>query len=139
MPNHCMNRVEVYGDKDQVKKLKEFVDGETNFDFNKIVPIPKELKNTTAPNPEPDSFQARKLRKLYGADNWYDWSNQNWGTKWNSYHHEVEYDGEESLVYKFDTAWSPPEPVIHALRKKFEDLSITAFYDEPGMQIAGYY
>jgi len=134
-----MNRVEVYGDKDQVKKLKEFVDGETNFDFNKIVPIPKELKDTTAPTREKDSFQARKLRKLYGADNWYDWSVQNWGTKWNSYHDEVEYDGEESLVYRFDTAWSPPEPVIVALRKKFEDLSITAFYDEPGMQIAGYY
>jgi len=134
-----MNRIEVYGDKDQVKELKEFVDGETNFDFNKIVPIPKELIDTTAPTREKDSFENRRLRKLHGADNWYDWSNQNWGTKWNSYHDEVEYDGEESLVYKFDTAWSPPEPVIHALRKKFEDLSITAFYDEPGMQIAGYY
>jgi hypothetical protein len=142
MPNHCMNRVEVYGDKDQVKELKEFVDGETNFDFNKIVPMPKELRGTTAPNPEPDSFQARKLRKLHGADNWYEWSNQNWGTKWNSYHDEVEYDGEgnpESIVYRFDTAWSPPEPVIVALRKKFPDLGITAFFDEPGMEIAGYY
>ena len=139
MPNHCMNRVEVYGDKDQVKKLKEFVDGETNFDFKKIVPIPKELIDTTAPTPEPDSFESRRLRKLHGADNWYDWSINNWGTKWNSYHDEVEYDGEESLVYKFDTAWSPPEPVIHALREKFEDLSISAFFDEPGMQIAGYY
>ena len=139
MPNHCMNRVEVYGDKDQVKELKEFVDGETNFDFKKIVPIPKELIDTTAPTPEPDSFESRRLRKLHGADNWYDWSINNWGTKWNSYHDEVEYDGEESLVYKFDTAWSPPEPVIHALREKFEDLSISAFFDEPGMQIAGYY
>ena len=139
MPNHCMNRVEVYGDKDQVKELKESVDGETNFDFKKIVPIPKELIDTTAPTPEPDSFESRRLRKLHGADNWYDWSINNWGTKWNSYHDEVEYDGEESLVYKFDTAWSPPEPVIHALREKFEDLSISAFFDEPGMQIAGYY
>lgn len=134
-----MNRVEVYGDKDQVKELKEFVDGETNFDFKKIVPIPKELIDTTAPTPEPDSFESRRLRKLHGADNWYDWSINNWGTKWNSYHDEVDYDGEKSLVYKFDTAWSPPEPVIDALRKKFPDLGITAFFDEPGMQIAGYY
>ena len=108
----------------------------TNSDDGKIL---FHTEYTTAPTREKDSFQSRRLRKLHGADNWYDWSINKWGTKWNSYHDEVEYDGEESLVYKFDTAWSPPEPVIHALREKFEDLSISAFFDEPGMQIAGYY
>ena len=46
---------------------------------------------------------------------------------------------EEYIVYLFDTAWSPPEPVIQALREKFEEVNITAFFDEPGMEIAGYY
>ena len=41
--------------------------------------------------------------------------------------------------FTFDTAWSPPEPVIFALRNKFPDVGITAFFDEPGMAIAGYY
>ena len=38
-----------------------------------------------------------------------------------------------------DTAWGPPTGVIEALREQCPDFSISAFYDEPGMEMAGYY
>jgi hypothetical protein len=38
----------------------------------------------------------------------------------------------------FNTAWSPPEDIYNALKEKFEGMSISWFYDEPGMEIAGY-
>ena len=139
MPNWCNNRVEIYGENpDQIKEVKEKLKGEkTCFDFNNIVPIPKELEGS-APHQEPDSFEAKRLRKQHGHDNWYDWCCGNWDTKWNSASATLSEDG-DSLQYEFNTAWAPPVKVIEALRKQYPDLSITAFYDEPGMQVAGYY
>ena len=42
------------------------------------------------------------------------------------------------LQYEFETPWGPPEHICETLREKFEDVSITWFFDEPGMQFAGY-
>ena len=143
MPNHCRNRVEIYGeDPDQIKEVKKTLAGKkTCFDFNNIVPMPKELEGSDAnvgyPN-EKNSFEAKRLRKQHGHDNWYDWRCANWDTKWNSYEASLDED-EDSLHYEFQTAWGPPQNVIIELRKKFPKLSITAFYDEPGMEMAGYY
>jgi len=142
MPNWCDNRVEIYGDNpDQIKEVKKTLAGkETCFDFNNIVPMPKELEGTTAPNPEPDSFEAKRLRKQHGHDNWYDWCCDNWDTKWNSAGADLTSDSNNSIIeYEFQTAWGPPIKVIEALREKYPDLNITAFYDEPGMEMAGYY
>jgi hypothetical protein len=44
----------------------------------------------------------------------------------------------ESFQANFDTAWSPPEAICHALREMFPDVSISWFFDEPGMEVAGY-
>ena len=140
MPNHCANRIEIQGEAKDVKKVKKFLQGEdTCFDFNNILPMPKELENTLVPVPDPKSFKNRRLRKLHNVDNWYDWRILHWGTKWNSYDGEIDDKNDEYIVYRFDTAWSPPTPVIEALREKFKDISVSAFFDEPGMEIAGYY
>ena len=142
MPNWCDNRVEIYGDNpDQIKEVKKTLAGKkTCFDFNNIVPMPKELEGTTSPNPEPDSFEAKRLRKQHGHDNWYDWCCDNWDTKWNSAGADLTSDSNNSIIeYEFQTAWGPPIKVIEALREQYPDLNITAFYDEPGMEMAGYY
>ena len=142
MPNWCDNRVEIYGDNpDQIKEVKKtLASKETCFDFNNIVPMPKELEGTTSPNPEPDSFEAKRLRKQHGHDNWYDWCCDNWDTKWNSAGADLTSDSNNSIIeYEFQTAWGPPIKVIEALREQYPDLNITAFYDEPGMEMAGYY
>ena len=76
-------------------------------------------------------------------DRWYSWQLRNWGTKWNTYDDELSYiDDDTCLYYHFDTAWSPPEEAIEALRKiytKDMGVHITAWFDEPAMEIGGYY
>lgn len=46
------------------------------------------------------------------------------------------------LSLAFDTAWSPPEGIYDALGQIIAeqdlDIRISWFYDEPGMQVAGY-
>ena len=138
MPNHCRNRVEIYGKSDQIKEVKETLAGKkTCFDFNNIVPMPEHIYQS-AHNSNP----LRLVNKEHVGvvdDDWYDWCCENWDTKWNSYEASLEENGEENLRYEFLTAWAPPQNVIIELREKFPKLSITAFYDEPGMEAAGYY
>lgn len=61
-----------------------------------------------------------------GHASWYSWSIANWGTKWNAYSFEIIEEREGRLELRFDTAWSPPEPVFAALadRPECEDLRI---------------
>lgn len=75
-------------------------------------------------------------REKYGADNWYDWSVANWGTKWDTDAHNSFYDG-ETLTLSFDTAWAPPIELYDYLIE--QDFHILADYYEPGMQFAGIY
>ena len=44
----------------------------------------------------------------------------------------------DQFEVEFNTAWSPPEAICHALREQYPDVSISWFYDEPGCEIAGY-
>ena len=146
MPNHCYNKVTIsVGDADG-QNLKVLVDSlkseenQTDFDFNAILPMPPELEDVDWSEAEEmnDIIRAR-YKKEHGSDNWYDWRVNNWGTKWNSYSCELVEQEDDYVVYTFDTAWGPPTGVIEALREQCPDFSISAFFDEPGMQEAGYY
>ena len=137
MPNHCFNRIEIYcRSEEQKNEIKKFLESEeTCFDLSHILP-------------EPD-YESIAVKPTFGKEDdthrmpkWWDWRIQNWGTKWNTYDDELS-ETEDSLEYRFSTAWSPPEMAIAHLREIFkperDDVHITAFYDEPGMEIAGYY
>tara|TARA_R110002110_G_scaffold149266_1_gene340571 strand:+ start:88 stop:528 length:441 start_codon:yes stop_codon:yes gene_type:complete len=146
MPNHCFNKVTIsVGDADG-QNLKVLVDtlkseeNQTDFDFNAILPMPPELENVDWSEAEEmnDIIRAR-YKKEHGSDNWYDWRVNNWGTKWNSYSCFLEEEEDDYVVYTFNTAWGPPTGVIEALREQCPDFSISAFFDEPGMEEAGYY
>ena len=139
MPNWCYNRVEVYTEnEEELKRWKETVESkESKFDFNKIVPMPKELEGTVKGT---NHVPSEELKEKYGADNWYAWSINNWGVKWNidiSEEQDVQDEG-DYIQYTFDTAWGPPHEIFYDIRKKFPDLGISWFFDEPGMQFAGY-
>lgn len=83
-------------------------------------------------------------------NSWYNWSIENWGTKWDL--HEIsDYgledvekaiaenkgDDELQVSYYFDTAWSPCSPVVVAMSKQFPNLSFEHAYEEDGEAYAG--
>ena len=72
-------------------------------------------------------------------DRWYNWRVQNWGTKWDCYDLSTDdCDLPNGFEASFNTAWSPPEEVCTAIREKFDGISVSWFYDEPGCEVAGY-
>jgi hypothetical protein len=68
----------------------------------------------------------------HGHATWYSWSTANWGTKWNACHIDLTDNGESGLEYRFDTAWSFPEPIFYGLAEKFPDVTIDGTMDEEG-------
>lgn len=184
MPNWCSNTLKIKGNKNlrsEFKhKMEEFIkskfakvakDAESvghvaplpSFDFEFALPLPEELRDTTAPRPtnkdqilkwakennwteetlmerlalcptEEEEAHLDALRAKYGTDNWYDWCNIHWGTKWNACHSEglLPRETTHMLVYTFDTAWCPPVGIIHALAAKFPQLSFRLEYSVEG-------
>ena len=63
----------------------------------------------------------------YGADSWYDWCCENWGTKWNASDTYIIDDNE----IEFSTAWSCPLNIFKELSKQFSGVEIAVdFADE---------
>ena len=163
MPNHCHNRVTFYpaGDNtekaiEDIKAIKQIFEDENCF--GQIIPEP-DWPNTPLMSKDVQGlvYDRGKVGELpvmtkqtYGEslrfqstdrvdDRWYDWRVQNWDTKWDCYDVEVVDPDPENLEIEFNTAWSPPEAICHALREKYEDtVAISWFFDEPGCEIAGY-
>ena len=148
MPNHCFNRVNIYCDKPEViKEIHDIFEIGTNPKvdktvFGQIIPEPDwkvtpNDKGELPIQPEPDSMFPPKFPDGTVDDRWYNWRVYNWGTKWDCYDLSIDED-EQELTLSFNTAWSPPEDICRALKEKYEDASISWFYDEPGMEVAGY-
>lgn len=123
MPNWSFNYLQVIGDKKEVAKFKEEIKGkDTALDFEKSVPMPENIYRGDLGTEEEEK---------YGKENcWYEWSIKNWGTKWNASEAEIiETEGEE-LIYKFETAWSPPVQWLISTSKKYPKLRFAMNYDE---------
>ena len=152
MPNWCYNRVKVYGDEDTTDQIKEIHDIFENHSdpFNQIFPIPdfKNIPNDRGELPILEVHKNDKGEVMWETynfpdgkndDRWYHWCIANWGTKWELSELDIEYVDDEILELTFSTAWSPPEGIMQELKDKYPDLGFTCFYDEPGMEVAGYY
>ena len=123
MANYCENCLSIKATPEVTTEIIEFVKSEENeFDFNRIIPMPEGIYMGPV---------GTKERELYPL-NWYDWSIENWGTKWNS--ECVEIDGED---IRFETAWSPCLPVIEALAERFPEARFWYRYYETGMCFGG--
>jgi hypothetical protein len=134
MPNHITSIVHiksVYADEDQndyeeqeakLKKLwQDLHTDKSDFDFNAIIPMPDNIYRGDL---------GHKERQEHGANNWYDWAIEHWGTKWNAY--DIVYlDGVDAdhiygdILVKIETAWSPPMPVLAALKAQGFSVAFT--------------
>jgi hypothetical protein len=61
---------------------------------------------------------------------WYDWNNNNWGTKWDAGEASMNQVSPTEVRYFFETAWSPPIPVIATLSAQYPDLHIELQWEE---------
>jgi hypothetical protein len=78
-----------------------------NYDYNEVVALGK---------------LRQENREKYGCADWYEWHNNNWGTKWNACNVHFSYKPEyKGTVLVFDTAWAPPMPVMEKLFAMFPD------------------
>lgn len=123
MPNWVKNKVRAVNKEDTARLIAMLVKDSrcgkvTNF--NGIIPMPKELRNTTAgyyPGCE-EIFERNKAK--YGYRSWYDFACDNWGTKWDNNHVKV-----HGGVIEFETAWNHPAGIY---RKIAETIPIVAAY-----------
>lgn len=148
MPNHVQSDLTFHGPREQIAALVALMTNpaESNFDFNRILPMPEELANTVSggcmidgehvsvwkTNAEgmaekiPDKTLVEWADK-YGAIDWYQWANCKWGTKWNAYDVGDWQVGQRGISAKIriTTAWAPPDPVFRAILAVFPGLSVT--------------
>jgi hypothetical protein len=144
MPNHVTNILRICGDESLVSKIKKEISsgiGEivSFIDFNKIDPLPEELRETFSPpriisredyeKQESERANGNKVdrgiteemwldfEKRFGASCWYDWQKKNWGTKWNAYSQTLEKNGD----IRFKTAWSTPSLLMIKLSVKYPE------------------
>lgn len=144
MPNWCENRLRIIAKTDTARALLPRL--EAGFDervggsvldvhaFDVILPMPDELRGRNAP--ESDEAKAKEFLAKYGAADWYDWSLNNWGTKWPSVNLGVEREG-DTLTTEFQTAWSPPMGIYARLQELGFDVLAT--FAEQGCDFAGFW
>ena len=81
--------------------------------------LSKQMPNRLSPEEEAE------LKALSHRD-WYSWSVENWGTKWNACRAEIDDNSEYGCVeITFDTAWSAPVPVLRKMVEMYPKLSFT--------------
>ena len=62
-----------------------------------------------------EGAKSLKCLKETGEPDWSEWSLSKWGTKWGAYDYEERERGDGRFVFKFETAWSFPEPIFRKL------------------------
>jgi len=163
MPNWCFNRVRIslhnMSDEERKKfreETKISMENDAEFSFQNILPCPQELRDHSSgsfcteeeyADQEPCKFDgslrmtkkmSEKFTEKFGAKDWYNWCNNNWGTKWDPNSTDFDQNEEDEIQVSFDTAWGPAEGIYTYLLETYPKLSISWFYNEPGMEFAGY-
>lgn len=128
MPNWCENDLEItaYSDDKALEQLDEFMKAV------RANPVKKEdsnfeeyhLLSAIVPMPEGEE------------DNWYKWSIENWGTKWDTEVSNIEHD-DDRVFLSFMTAWSSPIAWLEKASQRYPLLQFKLRYDEPSMGFMG--
>ena len=154
MPNWVSNTLTIEGNPDSVIKLKN----QMNKPFTQMVEARGDLNwvlkertytnpifafwNVVAPTDLEQYHSSCDVEGMKNPDNWYNWNNRNWGTKWDvavaddqqyasTELYKDEPNGENHvLVYGFETAWSPALTVLETLSSQYPDLLFTLNYKE---------
>ena len=147
MPNWCNNTIEIEGTKEQINAFVSFLDEQSGKNwFNFFRPCPQELVDTVSGFVGEDKQSAHETQQKmniekHGHADWYSWSVDNWGTKWNCDAQDwmkIENPNEDqaSVTFWFDSAWSPPTALYEFIESSSEFI-LKASYLEEGMSFVG--
>jgi hypothetical protein len=156
MPNWVENTLTITGDKEQIQKVKEQLNAPYERTHPKFNGKEDVVETTKYSNPifsfwniiAPPADKLEEYEGVHGYSdgekkgdtpfNWYVFNNREWGTKWDvavadgSKYAETQLykDEETTLMYVFNTAWSPPTPAIEKLSSQYPELEITLRWEE---------
>lgn len=76
--------------------------------------------------------RAVRCYEASGYVDWYHWSIDNWGTKWNAYDISIVRKDSSKVEIVFNTAWSFPLPVFTKMQEMFPELVFTTYSVDEG-------
>lgn len=87
---------------------------------------------------QPDYTLPMEEQLQFKGTHWYDFNVREWGTKWDvGVRDSEEYaetelmiDSNDTLAYRFNTAWSPPTPAIEKLSAQYPELEFSLSFEE---------
>ena len=116
MPNHVVNEL-IFRDVPQETRqliIDTICDEKGDVDFEKLLPMPLNAWRGSVGSNHEKAF----------PQNGMDWANKNWSTKWNAYSHKPTETTDDSITFRFETAWRPPYgwlvAVLNTLKISFE-------------------
>ena len=145
MPNWCVNKLTVEGPKTERARFFRAASGlqphesiierlngrePPTLDFNVFIPYPAHFTELDA-LAEAERKKGNNHVKDGFNQGGYEWCIKHWGTKWN-----VDCT-RRGNVLRFETAWSPPLPVMAAMATRFPALTFTLRYYEGGQGFQG--
>ena len=137
MPNWVDHDLTITGPETELDRFMEECfgeneKGERHFDFDKLIPMPRDTRESTDDG-------ARDADGSIRFPDWYMWRCAHWGTKWNACYTQLTLMGNGSKVIKlsFRTAWSIPWPIYEELAASFPSLMIEGGVSEPMMGFGG--
>jgi hypothetical protein len=148
MPNHIENHLTIEGPQPDIDAFVKKA-ASTNRDgilghamtLNAFVPMPSDVFRGSLTMEDQVRTKGR---------NWYDWSIENWGTKWDCYESTFRKEVDPILdqlaeaasgkrksgvvygrvLFTFQTAWAGPDPVIKAMSEQHPTLKIKHEYSD---------
>lgn len=126
MPNWCSNVLRIkHSNKALINAILRAAANDAFFE--EIIPFPR-IFNDMKNSPE-------DCRAKCGYYSSYEWCIDHWGTKWEPAEVHVDLEHPPYVIFRFDTAWTPPIPVYMRLVELGCDVD--ALYFEPGCGFAG--
>lgn len=158
MPNWVYTKIDVSGDPAEIKRLMDKAGKQHPEDYN------AETKEVVYSTDDVFSFwnfiappaEAVESGEYFGTNgfvegkvvgktpnNWYEWNNANWDTKWDACDQSLSFDEKkpDEVSYWFSTAWSPAEPIFEAMVKEFPELDFEIYWEEEqgfGAELSGF-
>lgn len=119
MSNTLNITLEIDGPFNQLVKLKDFVrSSKDEFSFDKIEPMPEELKGARASENQADQYQQYTI-----------WLHENWGCLEPDFI-SCRIENRQFLRYSFHTKGTSPDPAILKLSSLFPEIIIVMYVED---------